>query len=269
MEKYFLGNNRNNSIYGEINEKEYRTFLKFYTLYKRYENFCQAFLVSNDSKIEYEDLKKSVELEKNVDLDKLHVIAIGVVTRYVLTNRMAVDNAKAYYNECSINNSFLIDKEKNNQSFAIFKILRNYAQHYSIPISNTTVVLNILTNTSKVEFSISKEEILQNNFRGKDREYIVTSFPETIIFEEITEECNRVMDELFLDITEKTKIKVKKRFIKLLKNRIQIFTREHDGRTINALFVKKEGDPTKVYCFDEKIFFGFITMLSSRFSEVW
>lgn len=202
MNSYYVMDKEKKAVLKELTYEEYKTCKKFFKKYKLLENLLNSLLCSNDAVREYRELIKQAEAEKlNANINKIHKLGIFHVTSMVLMLRLFIDNAKSYrkrigYKESAqaINHIEQIDEIK------LLKALRNYAQHFSIPISNTKIRFSLDEDKSKLDFTIKKDELLQNKEYQSNIDIINKYAKDEVYFNELVDIWEEENKKLFMSL---------------------------------------------------------------------
>lgn len=152
-------------------EKILHCFAKIQNLYCAYRNTSIQFNLINSFTRQY-DLGK-------LKRDTLYQFEINSLTAYILMHRMFVDNCKSFYKKYpDANIQPLIQNLENKLSERNMKILRDYAMHTSIPMSEIGIKTNI-SFTNKINNTSLQIELKKDDM---DIEYL-SKFDKSVIEE--------------------------------------------------------------------------------------
>jgi len=94
--RYYLGNNILPLIYVEIPKTQYNMWVDFYKKYKRFEDLKKSFSLTTNAQQEMSNFLESIKRNGAGDIDILHNQAINQFTKYVMLNRLYIDNCKFF-----------------------------------------------------------------------------------------------------------------------------------------------------------------------------
>lgn len=242
MLRYHILDKQKNMVLNELTREEYNTCEKFYKKYKFFEDLYHSFLCGNDAVREYRHLIKRIEnQEVKTDIHTAHKLGIFHVTSMILMLRLFTDNAKSYRKRIGlIESAQTIYQSEQIDEIKLLTALRNYAQHYAIPITNTKLTYDLLEESSKVDFIIKKDELLQNKEVSSNVEIIKKFAEEEVHFNELVDIWEERNKDLFMsllsDFTNNIEFKMKKIF----KKHMGTYVSEGEKYSTNA-FISLEG----------------------------
>lgn len=180
-EKYKIIDALNRVEYGKLTSSEFESYKKFIKEYKWFENVFFSYELANKSVKEFKTFEKHINSKENeYDINGIHITGIYQITNLVLFLRLFIDNTKSYSNKVSHNcKAFIKDTEKNS-SIKLLKALRDYSQHYHLPVGNTHRVYDVLNEIMTTKFIITKSDLLKNK-ENKRNLYIIEHYPDNDI----------------------------------------------------------------------------------------
>lgn len=241
MDKYYVIDKDKRYILKEITPKEYSIFKQYHKKYKLLESLFYSFSCGNDAVNDYRKLIKAIQEDKySTDINKAHNIGVYKITSMVLLLRIFRDNAKSYAKRVkSVKTHSEIDKTDNIYEIKILKALRDYAQHYSIPVTNTRMVFNVLKEEMQVHFEIKKEELLENKDNRKNIEVITDYDKDKINFNELINIWEKENQNLFVVILEDFVKNLHFNVKKAYNEHISIYEKDGEEYFPNAFLHKK------------------------------
>ena len=110
---------------------------------------------------QFKDFEKHINSKENkYDINEIHTTGLYHITSLVLFLRLFIDNSKSYSTKVSSECKLFI-KNRENPSIKILKALRDYSQHYHLPVENTHRVYDIFNETMTTKFIITKSDLLK------------------------------------------------------------------------------------------------------------
>lgn len=234
-----MGNNIKHAYYKEITEQEYKLWDNFYSKYKSYEYLTQTFFIVNNAQKELNFFLEQIEKDKKYNIDFFHNKAIDCFTKYFILTRLFVDNCKFFCKEHGIKKEYTNNIDWSDNGFLI-KSLRDFAQHRSLPITNTIVTYDVLNETKQVTFTILKSELLKNTYRGKQLEKIKNLPYEKIELNKLIKPYNRELDYLYNEITNQFLEKISVEFISYLQNNQDLVYLMFEGVGIDSIYKENQ-----------------------------
>lgn len=201
--KYYVYDKQKKTVTEEITRVEYDILINFMKKYKYYENLYYSFLCSNDSIQDYKRLLVEINKKKlDSDINRVHKLGIYNITSMVLMLRLFIDNTKSYNKKTSsIEGEKAVFKLESLYEIKLLKALRDYTQHYSIPVTNTTMTFDLLKEEMNVNFTINKEELLENKENKKNIATLKTIATKEITFSDLVDLWEENTKELMESIT--------------------------------------------------------------------
>lgn len=233
--KYYLGNNTLHAFYFEMDEEVYKLWYDFYRIYRYYENIVRAHSLAKRSQIEMLSFLLAVEKDSTDDIDLYHEKALAHFTNYVITTRLFVDNCKFFCKELRLDNKVVREIDWSEVGF-IVKCLRDYTQHRTLPVTNTTILYDTINETQQVKFTILREELLENSFRGQQLKKLQSLKMDEIILNDLIGPYGKEIDTLFESLTKLFVNRVDIKFSQYIKESASIMHMKYDGRSIDAVY---------------------------------
>ena len=233
--KYYLGNNTLQAFYFEINEETYSLWCSFYREYKSYENIVRAYSLAVRAQTETLSFLAEVENDLEDDIDAYHEKALAKFTTYVILNRLFVDNCKFFSKELGLDKKVVSNIDWSETGFLV-KCLRDYTQHRTLPVTNTTIVYDLVNKTQQVKFTILKKELLENSFRGKQLQMLQSLKMDEITLNDLIIPYGEEIDFLFEKLTDLFINKIDSAFVQYIDKNDSIMYTKHGGKSIDAIY---------------------------------
>lgn len=149
-----------------------RIFLPIQDLYRAYRNANLQFSLLQDLKAQYDAGK--------IDSNTVFNLTESSITAYILMHRMFVENCKSFHrNHNDADISPLIIELQNKDTEKNMKVLRDYAMHTSIPISQVGISTSVNNKAdfqqrfhSILHVKINADEMDTHGLSGQNRERI-------------------------------------------------------------------------------------------------
>ncbi|HFD5495178.1 hypothetical protein [Streptococcus pyogenes] len=202
MLSYHVSNHDRNFLI-KIEKQQYEDFKKYNTHLKKYTNIFDCYQNYKNSKAMIEDYIRTIDGCDNRNLNEIYRNCKYLFVQNIMFGRMFIDNIKSY---CKQLNRFELKREISNfeslDEFKMLKLLRDYAQHFSLPFSNLRTHYSPMEEkTTGIEPLISTYELNQNKNGNKQN----TKYLKTIDEDEISivvhfEKWSETIDKLFLKV---------------------------------------------------------------------
>lgn len=204
----------------EISSGDFNNFEFVVKRIKEFEKIYSMYRITLKSSEEFKSFILQKEDESVLDLDELMLNGLDRSLKYIMFSRAFFENLKSYDSDyVEIYNA----EEEVNKYFKILRLLRNYAQHYSIPVSDVSHERNLLTGkTTSVELYIKTTDLLMKNFKAEDVAFIETEFPDKIILNELIEQTDIVLQNFFEETSYKTYNSFKLQFISFHNSNLEL-----------------------------------------------
>lgn len=207
--------------FGELKQCEFESYKQFVKKYKWFENVFFSFELANKSVKQFKDFEKHINSKENkYDINEIHTTGLYHITSLVLFLRLFIVNSKSYSTKVSSECKLFIKKTEKNPSIKILKALRDYSQHYHLPVENTHRVYDIFNETMTTKFIITKSDLLKNK-ENKRNLAIIEQYPDDEInigekidewFQSITLLMENILEEFTSNISEETKNILRNKF---------------------------------------------------------
>ncbi len=185
-----------------------------------------------------------------------------------MLNRLYIDNCKFFCKNSGITREYNDTIDWSESGF-IIKCLRDYAQHRSLPVTNTTITYDVLNEIETTKFTILKKELLQNSFRGKQLEKLKKLEKNEIILNDLIEPYNKEIGSHFEQIVKKFLETIPNNFYTYVKLNTRILLLEHKERRIDTIYSKSDdGFIDKVHKCDEDILHYVLQRMLAKTEEV-
>lgn len=202
MLSYHVSNYDRNFLI-KIEKQQYEDFKKYSPHLKKYTNIFDCYQNYKNSKAMIEDYIRTIDDRDNGNLNGIYRNCKYLFVQNIIFGRIFIDNIKSY---CKQLDRFALKREVANfeslDEFKMLKLLRDYAQHFSLPFSNLKTSYSLSQErTTGIEPLISTYELNQNKNGNKQN----TKFLKTINEDEISivmyfEKWSETIDKLFLKV---------------------------------------------------------------------
>lgn len=245
------------TIYIKISEDD---FLKFQEFYKKYKEFEKITLTKNIAKNSILDFKNFLSNQVNymnngqdITVEEINIKGTDLILKFILLNRMYLDNLKEYiFREFGVNSNQYNEYKKRLKTtdfdFIFLRIIRNYTQHFGLPLSNTGKVYDSLKELYiEPRFYITKTDLLKAPYKYNEPELIKENLDDKIII-------NNYIDIWIDIITEATKLS-EELFVADIKESFYDFFNKFDYILSNANVINHHKDGTyNVYKINKEIY---------------
>ncbi len=209
----FSDNNLNVAI--TITKEQFKIYSRFINKLNPLENIIQTYKLTQNQYTELRAVPRTIE---NLPIlsEQGYDLAIQKTTIYIIVNRMFIDNCKNLIVQLDdLNISDLINSCDKTPCEENLHVLRNYANHATIPISGLTTESS--NGETKIKPTIKRQD-LKGTFNKHDKS-IINNWPENgiEIMSEITK-ANIIIQKLIeVIIQEFIKIRITDREIEQIK----------------------------------------------------
>lgn len=189
----------------KIEKQQYEDFKKYNVQLKKYTNIFDCYQNYKNSEAMIENYIRTIDDRDNRNLNDIYRNCKYLFVQNIIFGRVFIDNIKSY---CKQLDRFDLKREISNferlDEFKMLKLLRDYAQHFSLPFSNLrTHYSPMQEKTTGIEPLISTYELNQNkNGNKQNTEYLKTLKEEEISIVTYFEKWSYVIDKLFLKVKD-------------------------------------------------------------------
>lgn len=266
MVDYVLADKTHMMVIKTITKEEYNVCRDFFLSYKLYENIQYSYLCAHDALKDFKDYVSYLEAtEDGFDIRTVHKRGIYLITNLVLFFRLFVDNTKNYNKRFKTEEGkkYVHELEKN-YNMKLLKALRDYAQHFSLPVTDTHIDIDIVKETKTINFTINKYELLKNTQNSKNVQTIKAYTDNEIIFNNLVDKWEDTLEKLFLFIIEDFVKKIPKNMKKIILENFGTYKENGKTYNINSFMIIEEnrGPIKEVLVMDEEIIFGLTGVVS-------
>ena len=204
MLSYHVSNYDHNFLI-EIEKQQYEDFKKYNTHLKKYANIFDCYQNYKNSEAMIEDYIRTIDAHDNQNLNDIYRNCKYLFMQNIMFGRVFIDNIKSY---CKQLDRFDLKREisifESLDDFKMLKLLRDFAQHFSLPFSNLkTHYSPMQEKTIGIEPFISTYELNQNkNGNKQNKEYLKTLKEDEISIVMYFEKWSDAIDELFLKVKD-------------------------------------------------------------------
>lgn len=217
MLSYHVSNYDRNSLM-QIAKEQFEYFKKYNTQLKKYANIFDCYQNYKKSAVMIKEYISTIDDYDNQHLNDIYRNCKYLFTQNIMFGRVFIDNIKSY---CKQLDRFDLKREISNfesqEEFKMLKLLRDYAQHFSLPFSTLRRQYDVLKEqTIEIAPLISTYDLNQNKSCNKqNNEYLKTLTDDEISIVMYFEQWSESIDELLL--------KVKNDFLLLTDSQIKQF----------------------------------------------
>ena len=137
-----------------------------------------------------------------------------------LFGRIFIDNTKSFFKQTNIDGKELLKSFEKREEFKMMKLLRDFGQHFSIPINDLSVSTNFSTNTQNIDIFTSKIEVEKNKETNtENKKFIETIKSDKVALMSYFYSWSSSIDELFDETLNE--------FYKLIPNEVIISLQKH------------------------------------------
>lgn len=245
------------TVYTEISEDE---FLKFQRFYKKYKEFEKITLTKNIAKNSILDFKNFLSNQVNymnngqdITVEDINLKGTDLILKFILLNRMYLENLKEYIfrefgRQSNQHDEYKKRLKTSEFNFTFLRLIRNYTQHFGLPLSNVGKVYDAIKNIYiEPRFSLTKTDLLKANFKYYEKKLLQENLEDKIIINDYI--------DIWIDIiTEATKLS-EIIFVEDIKESFYDFFDKYDYILSNANVINHHKDGTyNVYKINKEIY---------------
>lgn len=208
--KYCLFNEQISLVLHMFKEDEVGDLFSFFEKYKYLENTLNVAQMVTICRKEMSHF--ILDDYKKIELTAAYRQAKYYFTKYIIFYRLYIDNTK--YFARSLQSDLPINKFDDEFEQKLSKVLRDFANHSSIPVKNATRAISYSQESDIFSIMISKNDLLKGISNRKSLKFIET-LPEEVVLNDFFEiwngNFNRLYDlvfEFFFKSLEETEINV-------------------------------------------------------------
>lgn len=198
---YFVGCSIGRRLLHRIGKEEYELLKKFNLDFNKFSNVVDCYKNFIKSKNMLEEYINKIETDIE-EMEKIYSELKFLVLTNILLGRLFVDNCKAFSTQLKlVELKELIRIYEQYDEIRILKILRDFGQHFSIPVDNLVQQVDLLKERATVKIYISKSELERNKGSNKQNDKFISEISEKEI--ELIESFKKwsfILDKVFLDL---------------------------------------------------------------------
>ncbi|MFP7776731.1 hypothetical protein [Streptococcus dysgalactiae] len=136
------------------------------------------------------------------DMEKIYSELKFLMLTNILLGRLFFDNCKSFTLQLKLMElNEQIKKYEQNKEIKVLKILRDFGQHFSIPVDNLQLQTDIIRDKTSVEIYVSKSELERNKGANKQNDTFISEMIEgEIALLDSFKKWSLVIDQVFLKL---------------------------------------------------------------------
>lgn len=220
---YTLNNLRKKLVTQKITEEEYELLKDFNEDFQKYANIYDCFFNVMKSLEELNTFNEGAKYDDKITLNILYAEYKYLIYKYILFTRQLVDNMKSFGAQIKNENIETIIKEYEKKDESQFlKVLRDFGQHFSLPITNFSKEIDIVSGEITCELIIEKNHLEKNKGKNdKNDKYISSIELEEINVLNYLPEWEKNILDLFSIIIKEFCLSIDKNTTKILREYFQ------------------------------------------------
>ncbi|VHF77045.1 Uncharacterised protein [Streptococcus pyogenes] len=164
---YFVGSRTGNRLIHRITQQEYSTLKRFNDDFIKFSNVVDCYNNFLRSRLMIEEYVSVVETHSG-DMEKIYSELKFLMLTNILLGRLFFDNCKSFTLQLKLMElKEQIKKYEQNNEIKVLKILRDFGQHFSIPVDNLQLQTDLIREKTSVEIYVSKSELERNKGANK------------------------------------------------------------------------------------------------------
>lgn len=198
---YFVGSRTGNRLIHRITQQEYSTLKRFNDDFFKFSNVVDCYNNFLRSRLMIEEYVSVVETHSG-DMEKIYSELKFLMLTNILLGRLFFDNCKSFTLQLKLMElNEQIKKYEQNKEIKVLKILRDFGQHFSIPVDNLQLQTDIIRDKTSVEIYVSKSELERNKGANKQNDTFISEMIEgEIALLDSFKKWSLVIDQVFLKL---------------------------------------------------------------------
>lgn len=198
---YFVGSRTGNRLIHRITQQEYSTLKRFNDDFIKFSNVVDCYNNFLRSRLMIEEYVSVVETHSG-DMEKIYSELKFLMLTNILLGRLFFDNCKSFTLQLKLMElKEQIEKYEQNREIKVLKILRDFGQHFSIPVDNLQLQTDLNRDKTSVEIYVSKSELERNKGANKQNDKFISKMNEgEIALLDSFKKWSLVIDQVFLEL---------------------------------------------------------------------
>lgn len=198
---YFVGSRTGNRLIHRITQQEYSTLKRFNDDFIKFSNVVDCYNNFLRSRLMIEEYVSVVETHSG-DMEKIYSELKFLMLTNILLGRLFFDNCKSFTLQLKLMElNEQIKKHEQNKEIKVLKILRDFGQHFSIPVDNLQLQTDLNRDKTSVEIYVSKSELERNKGANKQNDKFISKMNEgEIALLDSFKKWSLVIDQVFLEL---------------------------------------------------------------------
>lgn len=198
---YFVGSRTGNRLIHRITQQEYSTLKRFNDDFIKFSNVVDCYNNFLRSRLMIEEYVSVVETHSG-DMEKIYSELKFLMLTNILLGRLFFDNCKSFTLQLKLMElKEQIKKYEQNTEIKVLKILRDFGQHFSIPVDNLQLQTDLIREKTSVEIYVSKSELERNKGANKQNDKFISKMIEgEIALLDSFKKWSLVIDQVFLKL---------------------------------------------------------------------
>lgn len=220
---YTLNNLRKKLVIEKITEEEYELLKSFNENFKKYANIYDCSFNVMKSVEELNTFNERAKYDNNLSLNVLYAEYKYLIYKYILFARQLVDNTKSFGRQINNENvEKIIDSYENKEDSKLLKVLRDFGQHFSLPITNFSKNVDSNSGIVTCALIIEKSHLGKNIGKNHKNDKFINDLEQDNInvLEYLNKWENNIFN-LFELVTKEFCLSINKNIRKILKNYFQ------------------------------------------------
>ncbi|EPX16856.1 hypothetical protein SAG0169_09545 [Streptococcus agalactiae LDS 610] len=198
---YFVGSRTGNRLIHRITQQEYSTLKRFNDDFIKFSNVVDCYNNFLRSRLMIEEYVSVVETHSG-DMEKIYSELKFLMLTNILLGRLFFDNCKSFTLQLKLMElKEQIKKYEQNNEIKVLKILRDFGQHFSIPVDNLQLQTDLIREKTSVEIYVSKSELERNKGANKQNDKFISKMIEgEIALLDSFKKWSLVIDQVFFKL---------------------------------------------------------------------
>lgn len=198
---YFVGSRTGHRLIHRITQQEYSTLKRFNDDFIKFSNVMDCYNNFLRSRLMIEEYVSVVETHSG-DMEKIYSELKFLMLTNILLGRLFFDNCKSFTLQLKLMElKEQIKKYEQNKEIKVLKILRDFGQHFSIPVDNLQLQTDLIRDKTSVEIYVSKSELERNKGANKQNDKFISKMIEgEIALIDSFKKWSLVIDQVFLKL---------------------------------------------------------------------
>lgn len=221
---YTVNNLRKKLVIEKITEEEYGLLKVFNEDFQKYANIYDCCFNVMKSLGELNTFNETAKYDNKIPLNVLYAEYKYLIYKYILFTRQLVDNMKSFGIQIK-NESIkkLIENYEKKDESQFLKVLRDFGQHFSLPITDFSKKIDIVSGETTCVLIIKKSHLKKNKGKNRKNDKYISEMEQDVNALQYLIEWEKNILNLFNLVTKEFCLSRDKNTIKILREYFQSF----------------------------------------------